>query len=96
MVVGLQNESQTYLLGKITRRINSGHEYLIHWCDNTETQQMEEHLFGAFTQPNRHELGDRVLALDNEQCIYKPAKIIGHSNDWKMLTVQYTDDEGDK
>jgi hypothetical protein len=93
VVVGLNNDTQTYLLGTIKKRIKSGHDYLIRWCDETETQQTEEHLFGAFTRRNQHQLNDRVLAIDDEQYIYKPAKIIGHSNDWKMLTVRFTDEE---
>ena len=77
-------------------RMESGHDYLIRWCDGKESEQSEQHLFGAFTQPNPHQLGDRVLAIDNEQYIYKPAKIIGISDDGNTLTVRFTDEEGNK
>jgi hypothetical protein len=81
------------MLGTIIERIESGHKYIVHWCDETKSEQTEEHLFGAFTKRNQHQMNNRVLAIDREQYIYKPAIVIGHSKDWKMLTVRYTDPE---
>ncbi len=91
VIVGLNRKTQTYLLGIIIKRIESGHEYIIDWCDKTESNQSEEHLFGAFTRRNQHQINDRVLAFDNQQCIYKSAVVINHLNDGKMLTVRFTD-----
>jgi len=66
---------------------------MIRWCDDTKSQQGEEHLFGAFTRRNQHEINNLVLAIDNDQYTYKPAKVIGHSNHGKTLTVRFVDPE---
>ena len=94
-IVGLDEETQTYLLGTIIDRIASGHKYLIRWCNGKENTQTEDHLFGTLIRRNRCDINDRVLALDDDQYIYKPATIIKRFDDEKTLTVRFADSNGE-
>ena len=89
-IVGRNDDTKTYLLGTIVDRIESGHKYIIHWCDERTSNQTEEHLFGALIRRNRCQIKDQVLALDEDQYIYKPATILAQSDDGKTLTVRFT------
>lgn len=95
-IVGRNDETKTYLLGTIADRIESGHKYIIHWCDESTSTQTEEHLFGALIRRNRCLINDQVLALDEDQYIYKSATILSQSDDGKMLTVRFTDSKEKK
>lgn len=96
VIVGLNETTKTYLLGTIIDRLKSGHRYKIRWYDDTESNQEEEHLFGAFIRRNNYHRGDRVLALDEDDYTYKPArikKLPDDSDDRKTLNVCFTDPE---
>ena len=93
VIVGLNGDDKTYLLGTILQRTESGHKYTIRWCNDKETDQAEQHLFGAFTRRNQHRVGDRVLALNKEQYVYKPARVIALVKDGKELIIRFTDPE---
>jgi hypothetical protein len=95
VIVGLNDQTQTFMLGTLIKRVESGHEYIIRWCDETESKQEEEHLFGAFTRCIQHRLDDLVLAMDNEECIYKPAQVTRISNIHQTLTVRFLDSKED-
>ena len=94
-IVGLNDIAKKFMLGTITNRTESGHKYLIKWCDNCERAQEEEHLFGAFSYIEHRDVGDYVLALDDNQSIYKPAKITGISDGGNKLTVKFLPPEKD-
>jgi hypothetical protein len=84
------------MLGTIINRTASGHKHEIEWCDNRVSEQEEEYLFGAFNYIEHRKTNDYVLALDNNQNIYKPAKIINISDDRKILTVEFLPPEEDR
>jgi hypothetical protein len=90
ITVGLNSRTKTFMLGTIIDRIKNGHTYIIEWCDESKTEQQDEHLFGAFTRQIKHKKGNYVLAIDDNDKLYKPAKIKSISNDEKSLTVQFT------
>lgn len=90
-IVGLNNHTKTYLLGTIIDRIESGHKYIIRWCNEQQDTQTEDHLFGTLMRRNLCQINDRVLALDDDQYIYLPATIIDQSKDGKTLTVRFAD-----
>lgn len=71
------------------KRTQSGHRYLIEWCDKTKSEQEEEHLFGAFTRMLPFRRGGYVLALEEGEDIYRPGRIQGVYDEQKMLVVQY-------
>jgi hypothetical protein len=77
------------MLGEIKDRIGTGHQYKIEWSSGPGGEQKEEHLFGAFTRRDKHFQDGYVLALDDNDKIYKPARTISISNDGKTLTVQF-------
>jgi hypothetical protein len=79
------------MLGTIIDRLESGHEYTIKWCDETKSSQEEEDLFGAFRRRIEPQVDYFVLAMDNDQCIYKPAKVTMISEDRKTLTIRFLD-----
>jgi hypothetical protein len=79
------------MLGTIKDRVGTGHQYLIEWYDKSENEQKEEHLFGAFTRRDKHTKDSYVLAIDENDNIYKPAKTKAISDDQKRLTVQFID-----
>ncbi|CAF4358976.1 unnamed protein product, partial [Rotaria sp. Silwood2] len=89
VIVGLNDEEKKFMLGTIKKRVGTGHRYLIEWCDTNKSKQSDEHLFGAFTQRNKHRINDYVLAIDDDDTIYKLAKVQSISNDGKNLKVQF-------
>jgi hypothetical protein len=89
VIVGLNDQARKFMLGEIKNRTPCGHKHMIHWCDKKESIQKEEHLFGEFKSDIRHALNDFVLAIDNDQYLYKPAKIINLSKDRKTLTIEF-------
>ncbi|CAF3780229.1 unnamed protein product [Rotaria sordida] len=91
VIVGFNPKEKVFMLGTIIERVGYGHTYIIRWCDESESREEEEYLFGAFTRSIQHELNDSVLALDNDQYIYKLAKVISISDDKKTLTIRFTD-----
>lgn len=93
VIVGLNHVTNTYSLGEIIDRVKYGHEYMIRWCDDTESKQEEQHLFGSFTRRNHHHKNDLVLAMDDEEYVYKPAHVIKHLNKEKQLLVRFIDSE---
>ncbi|CAF3923286.1 unnamed protein product [Rotaria sp. Silwood2] len=93
VIVGLNHERKIFMLGTIIKRIKYGHTYRIRWCDEQESEQEEEYLFGAFTRPVQHQPDDFILVLDNDQCIYKLAQVVTSSEDQKTLTVHFIDSQ---
>ncbi|CAF3336880.1 unnamed protein product [Rotaria sp. Silwood1] len=89
VIVGLNNEEKKFMLGTIKKRVGNGHQYSIEWCDENESEQSDEHLFGAFTQGDKHRIDDYVVAIDDNDAIYKLAKVQSISNDGKHLKVQF-------
>ncbi|CAF0922263.1 unnamed protein product [Rotaria sordida] len=92
VIVGLneQNEqTKTFMLGTIKTREGTGHLYKIQWCNERTSEQIDEHLFGAFSRRYKHRIDDYVLAIDNNDAIYKLAKVQSISNDRKNLKVQF-------
>jgi len=79
------------MLGTIIDRLESGHEYIIKWCDETKSSQQEEDLFGAFRRRIEPQVDYFVLAMDDDQCIYKIAKVTVISRDRKTLTIRFLD-----
>ncbi len=90
VIVGFNDKKKSFMLGTIIDRVDTGHKYLIDWCDDSKSEQKEEHLFGAFVRRDRHYKNGYVLAMDNNK-IYKPAKTISISNNKQTLTVQFDD-----
>ena len=64
------------MLGTIIDRVQFGHTYVVKWCDGKDGTQEEEHLFGAFTKRIKPKVNCFVLAIDNDECIYKAAKVV--------------------
>ncbi|CAF4354296.1 unnamed protein product, partial [Adineta steineri] len=91
VIVGLNNDQKKFMLGTIIDRVESGHRYLIKWCDETESYQEEEHLFGTFSTHNEHQINYYVLAVDGDQYIYKPARIKKILNDKRTLNIRFLD-----
>ncbi|CAF4545963.1 unnamed protein product [Rotaria sp. Silwood1] len=91
VIVGLNSPEKIFMLGTIIKRVGYGHTYIIQWCDEKKSEQEEEYLFGAFTTPIQCQPNDYVLAMDNDQYIYKLALVITKSNDQKTLTVRFID-----
>ncbi len=89
MIVGLNNETKSFMLGTIKDRVGTGHQYLIEWFDKSISKQNEEHLFGAFNRRDQHRENAYVLAMDDQDNIYKPAKTISISDDRKHLKVRF-------
>jgi len=83
-IVGLNSWTNSYLLGTIVDRTDIPHEYIINWCYPNEDvkepedacKQTEEHLFGAHAWYNQLQVGDYVLAVDEQSYVYKPARVI--------------------
>jgi hypothetical protein len=90
VTVGLNNETNTFMLGTIQDRVGNGHEYIIEWCNSRKNEQKDEHLFGAFKRHVQHNENDYVLAIDDNDKLYKPARIKSISNDRRSLRVQFT------
>jgi hypothetical protein len=76
------------MLGAIKDRVGTGHQYLIEWFDRNENEQQEEHLFGAFTRRDKHWENSYVLAMDDNDNIYKPATTKTILNE-KRLQVEF-------
>ncbi len=89
VIVGFNDERKAFMLGTIKERRDTGHRYLIKWFNGDENEQKEEHLFGAFIRRNEHRKDGYVLAIDDNDQIYKPAKTIKVSDDKKQLTIRY-------
>ncbi|CAF3863314.1 unnamed protein product, partial [Adineta steineri] len=88
--VGLNPCTNTFMLGTIKKRVGNGHEYLIDWWNGCKNEQKDEFLFpGVFTQPDNHQVNNIVLAFDENDSLYKPAKIHSISNDRKNLQVKF-------
>jgi hypothetical protein len=79
------------MLGTIIDRVEPGYKYIIQWCDETKSSQEEEHLFGAFRRRIEPQVDYFVLAIDDDQYIYKPAKVTVISRDRKTLTIRFLD-----
>ncbi|CAF0834055.1 unnamed protein product [Adineta steineri] len=78
------------VLCTIKKRVGNGHEYLIDWWNGCKNEQKDEFLFpGVFTQPDNHQVNNIVLAFDENDSLYKPAKIHSISNDRKNLQVKF-------
>lgn len=92
-VVGFNTNMKKFMLGTIIKRVDYGHTYKIKWCDDNTDELEEGRIFGAFQQPVQHERDDFVLAMDDDQTIYKLAQVITHSSDHKTLTVHFIDSE---
>ncbi|UJR25800.1 hypothetical protein I4U23_007150 [Adineta vaga] len=92
VTVAFNDDSKTFMLGTIKKRIGNGHQYLIEWYDHSRGEQTDEYLFTEiFTQPNKHIKGNYVLAMDENKSIYRLGKVISISPDRKTLTVEFTD-----
>lgn len=77
------------MLGTIKSRLENGHKYEIEWYNESQGEQEEEFLFGAFIRRNRHYEYANVLAIDDDDKIYKPAQIVSISNDKETVHVKY-------
>jgi len=87
VIVGLNREKKSFMLGTIKDRRDTGHKYSIEWFDHSKTEEKEEHLFGAFVRRNKHYKNGYVLAMDKDK-IYKPAITKSILNDQEIL-VQF-------
>lgn len=94
VVVGLNENTNTFMLGTIIDRARSGHRYLIKWSNEKESEQEEELLFGAFTRRIEPQVGDLVLAM-NDIYTYQPAEVKAISGDKKTLTVRFLNSTND-
>ena len=70
-------------------RTRLGHDYLIKWCDGSTSEQKEEHLFVAFSHRSPLRPDVYLLALDDAEEIYRPARIRKVSDDEKTLCIEY-------
>ncbi|CAF3829504.1 unnamed protein product [Rotaria magnacalcarata] len=95
VIVGLNQEEKKFMLGTVIDRVAHGHTYTIQWCDKNQSEQDEEYLYGAFTRSIRHQINDTVLAMDDNQCLYKLARVIHILRDKKKLIVRFIDAEED-
>jgi hypothetical protein len=81
--------------GTVEKRTRCGHHYDIKWCDSSDnsddsiSEQEEGFLFGAFSRTLPFRRGGYVLALEEADKIYKPARIQGVYDEQKMLRIQY-------
>jgi len=89
VIVGFNPEKKSFMLGTVKERVDTGHRYSIEWSDGSLNKQKEEHLFGAFNRRNKHRRDYYVLAMDDSDEIYKPAKTISILNDQKRLEVEF-------
>ncbi|CAF1389296.1 unnamed protein product [Adineta ricciae] len=97
VTVAFNNKTNTFMLGIIKKRIRLGHTYTIEWHDGHEGEQDDEFLFtGTFSRPDKHKKGDYVLAVNETNYIYEPARVISVSPDHKTLTVKYIDVQNGK
>jgi hypothetical protein len=59
-------------------RVGNGREYLLEWCDGSQSHQNSIHMFGVYTKHHRLAVGDHVLAMmDEQQHMYLPGWIAG-------------------
>ena len=88
-IVGFNDEQRIFMLGNVLQREPLGHNYRIHWCDDSESVQSEQHVFSASTGSYRYQVKQYVLAIDEADGIFRPAEIIAIDKDRTILTVRY-------
>ena len=77
-VVARDDRYGTYHLASVKKRIGNGREYLLEWCDGSQSHQNSIHMFGVYTKHHRLAVGDHVLAMmDEQQHMYLPGWIAG-------------------
>ncbi|XP_070554779.1 von Willebrand factor A domain-containing protein 3B-like [Ptychodera flava] len=87
-VVARNDSDGCYYLGQVKERVGNGRQYIIEWADGKLQIQNSSCIFGAFTKRHRLALGDRVLAIaDNQALVYLPGTIT--SVNGNRLVVKY-------
>ena len=87
-IVGLNRDENVFMLGTVRERIDNGQQYRIDWCNGKTGKQSDEHLFAPRDANIRYEPNQYVLALDNEETIYRLGRVLSVSDDQTRLTVR--------
>ncbi|XP_053311966.1 von Willebrand factor A domain-containing protein 3B [Spea bombifrons] len=87
-VVARNNETGTFHLAEVQRRVGSGRQYAICWTDGSMAIQDIDWIFGKFSQPHVLDIGHHILTLASPSSLtFLPGVITGSSG--KKLHVEF-------
>ncbi|XP_074651656.1 von Willebrand factor A domain-containing protein 3B-like [Tubulanus polymorphus] len=75
-VIARNDDTGAYNLASVKERLDCGNEFVLVWADGSESEQSASCIFGPFTKRHPLTVGDKVLAVADEQTLtYLPGRI---------------------